>query len=94
MFNLQDVQLMGGMEKIQTALQHYYQFQVIIKPSPDEIKKVFLKSLSTIGINHKEHDIRFVEDDWESPTLRSRQDLVGKYGVMAWKLLNLPIFNK
>ncbi len=50
-------------------LQHYYQFQVIIKPSPDEIKKVFLKSLSTIGINHKEHDIRFVEDDWESPTL-------------------------
>ena len=50
-------------------LQHYYQFQVIIKPSPDDIKKVFLRSLSTIGINHKEHDIRFVEDDWESPTL-------------------------
>ena len=50
-------------------LQHYYQFQVIIKPSPDDIKKIFLKSLSTIGINHKEHDIRFVEDDWESPTL-------------------------
>jgi glycyl-tRNA synthetase alpha chain len=50
-------------------LQHYYQFQVIIKPSPDNIKKVFLKSLSAIGINHKEHDIRFVEDDWESPTL-------------------------
>ena len=50
-------------------LQHYYQFQVIIKPSPDDIKRVFLKSLSTIGINHKEHDIRFVEDDWESPTL-------------------------
>ena len=47
----------------------HYQFQVIIKPSPDDIKKVFLKSLSTIGINHKEHDIRFVEDDWESPTL-------------------------
>ena len=50
-------------------LQHYYQFQVIIKPSPDDIKKIFLKSLSKIGINHKEHDIRFVEDDWESPTL-------------------------
>jgi glycyl-tRNA synthetase alpha chain len=50
-------------------LQHYYQFQVIIKPSPEEIKNIFLKSLSTIGINHKEHDIRFVEDDWESPTL-------------------------
>ena len=50
-------------------LQHYYQFQVIIKPSPKEIKNMFLKSLSTIGINHTEHDIRFVEDDWESPTL-------------------------
>ena len=50
-------------------LQHYYQFQVIIKPSPNDIKKVFLKSLIAIGINHKEHDIRFVEDDWESPTL-------------------------
>ena len=50
-------------------LQHYYQFQVIIKPSPLNIKKLFLNSLSVIGINHKEHDIRFVEDDWESPTL-------------------------
>jgi len=50
-------------------LQHYYQFQVIIKPSPKNIKKLFLNSLKTIGINHKEHDIRFVEDDWESPTL-------------------------
>ena len=50
-------------------LQHYYQFQVLIKPSPDNIKKLYLNSLTTIGINHKEHDIRFVEDDWESPTL-------------------------
>ncbi len=50
-------------------LQHYYQFQVIIKPSPSNIKKLFLNSLSTIGIDHKNHDIRFVEDDWESPTL-------------------------
>ena len=50
-------------------LQHYYQFQVIIKPSPKDIKKLYLNSLATIGINHKEHDIRFVEDDWESPTL-------------------------
>ncbi len=50
-------------------LQHYYQFQVIIKPSPLNIKKLYLNSLSAIGINHKEHDIRFVEDDWESPTL-------------------------
>jgi len=50
-------------------LQHYYQFQVLIKPSPENIKNIYLKSLSTVGINHKEHDIRFVEDDWESPTL-------------------------
>ncbi len=50
-------------------LQHYYQFQVIIKPSPLNIKKLYLHSLSVIGINHKDHDIRFVEDDWESPTL-------------------------
>ncbi len=59
----------GRYGKNPNRLQHYYQFQVIIKPSPDEIKKVFLKSLVTIGIDHKEHDIRFVEDDWESPTL-------------------------
>ena len=50
-------------------LQHYYQFQVLIKPSPDNIKKLFLNSLSFLGIKHEEHDIRFVEDDWESPTL-------------------------
>ena len=50
-------------------LQHYYQFQVIIKPSPENIKKLFLNSLSTLGIENKNHDIRFVEDDWESPTL-------------------------
>tara|TARA_B100001559_G_scaffold32174_1_gene24475 strand:+ start:793 stop:1683 length:891 start_codon:yes stop_codon:yes gene_type:complete len=50
-------------------LQHYYQFQVLIKPSPKEIKKLYLNSLASIGIDHKHHDIRFVEDDWESPTL-------------------------
>ena len=50
-------------------LQHYYQFQVIIKPSPKNIKKLYLNSLSAIGIKNQEHDIRFVEDDWESPTL-------------------------
>ena len=50
-------------------LQHYYQFQVIIKPSPTNIKKLYLNSLSVIGIDYKNHDIRFVEDDWESPTL-------------------------
>ena len=50
-------------------LQHYYQFQVLIKPSPKNIKKLYLNSIASIGINHDEHDIRFVEDDWESPTL-------------------------
>ena len=50
-------------------LQHYYQYQVIIKPSPNDIKKVYLRSLATIGIDIKNHDIRFIEDDWESPTL-------------------------
>ena len=50
-------------------LQHYYQFQVLIKPSPKDIKKIYLNSLSSVGIKYEEHDIRFVEDDWESPTL-------------------------
>ena len=50
-------------------LQHYYQFQVLIKPSPKDIKKMYLNSLSSVGIKYEEHDVRFVEDDWESPTL-------------------------
>ncbi|MBN8511865.1 MAG: glycine--tRNA ligase subunit alpha [Rickettsiales bacterium] len=50
-------------------MQHYYQFQVILKPSPDDIVDLYLKSLEYIGIDSKKHDIRFVEDDWESPTL-------------------------
>ncbi len=50
-------------------LQHYYQFQVIIKPSPDNIQNLYLQSLAAIGIEIEKHDIRFVEDDWESPTL-------------------------
>ncbi len=50
-------------------LQHYYQFQVILKPSPDDIQDIYLKSLKRLGIDPLEHDIRFVEDDWESPTL-------------------------
>jgi glycyl-tRNA synthetase alpha chain len=50
-------------------LQHYYQFQVIIKPTPDDIQNLYLKSLQEIGIEIEKHDIRFVEDDWESPTL-------------------------
>lgn len=50
-------------------MQHYYQFQVIIKPSPDNIQNLYLESLTRIGIDVNKHDIRFVEDDWESPTL-------------------------
>ncbi|MCW5732311.1 MAG: glycine--tRNA ligase subunit alpha [Alphaproteobacteria bacterium] len=50
-------------------LQHYYQFQVILKPSPPDIQDIYLRSLAAIGLDHRQHDIRFVEDDWESPTL-------------------------
>ena len=50
-------------------LQHYYQFQVLLKPSPDNIQELYLESLKTLGIDPLKHDIRFVEDDWESPTL-------------------------
>jgi glycyl-tRNA synthetase alpha chain len=50
-------------------LQHYYQFQVILKPSPPDIQDIYLESLVAIGIDPLKHDIRFVEDDWESPTL-------------------------
>ncbi len=50
-------------------LQHYFQFQVILKPSPDDVLEVYLESLKALGIDPAKHDIRFVEDDWESPTL-------------------------
>ena len=58
--------------------QHYYQYQVIIKPSPDQIQETYLSSLEKLGINTKNHDIRFVEDNWESPTL-------GAWGV-GWEV--------
>lgn len=50
-------------------LQHYYQYQVIMKPSPENIQEIYLDSLRSVGIDPLKHDIRFVEDDWESPTL-------------------------
>src|SRR6056297_2707765 len=50
-------------------LQHYYQFQVILKPSPADVQDLYLQSLKVLGIDSLEHDVRFVEDDWESPTL-------------------------
>jgi glycyl-tRNA synthetase alpha chain len=50
-------------------LQHYYQYQVILKPSPDDVQDLYLQSLRALGISPKQHDIRFMQDDWESPTL-------------------------
>jgi len=50
-------------------LQHYYQYQVILKPAPADVQDIYLDSLRTLGINPKQHDIRFMQDDWESPTL-------------------------
>ena len=59
-------------------LQHYYQYQVILKPTSLDVQDIYLKSLEAIGINLKEHDVRFVEDNWESPTL-------GAWGV-GWEV--------
>ena len=50
-------------------MQHYYQYQVVLKPAPDDIQTVYLDSLNELGIDPRKHDIRFVQDDWESPTL-------------------------
>ena len=60
-------------------LQHYYQFQVMMKPSPEDSQRLYLDSLEAIGLNLDEHDIRFVEDDWESPTLGA-----AGYGWEVW----------
>ncbi len=59
----------GRYGKNPNRLQHYYQFQVILKPSPNDVQKLYLRSLKTLGVDPLDHDIRFVEDDWESPTL-------------------------
>ena len=59
----------GRYAKNPNRLQHYYQFQTILKPSPDNSQKLYLGSLKAIGLDPLDHDIRFVEDDWESPTL-------------------------
>ena len=50
-------------------LQHYYQFQVVLKPSPDNIQELYLESLKVLGLDTSIHDVRFVEDNWQSPTL-------------------------
>ena len=59
----------GRYGKNPNRLQHYYQFQVVLKPSPDNIQQLYLDSLTALGIDTLVHDIRFVEDNWESPTL-------------------------
>ena len=59
----------GRYRDISNRLQRYYQFQVVMKPSPDEFQELFLDSLAALGIQFGENDIRFVEDDWESPSL-------------------------
>ena len=59
-------------------LQHYYQYQVILKPSPDNIQELYLESLASIGLDLNTHDVRFVEDNWESPTL-------GAWGI-GWEV--------
>jgi glycyl-tRNA synthetase alpha chain len=59
-------------------VQHYYQYQVLIKPSPDNIQEIYLASLKVLGIQPEDHDVRFVEDNWESPTL-------GAWGV-GWEV--------
>jgi glycyl-tRNA synthetase alpha chain len=59
-------------------LSHYYQFQVLLKPAPENIQELCLESLAAIGIDYNKHDIRFVEDDWESPT-------IGAWGL-GWEL--------
>lgn len=68
----------GRYGKNPNRLQHYYQYQVLLKPSPEESQKLYLESLAAIGIDIKSHDIRFIEDDWESPTL-------GAWGV-GWEV--------
>ncbi|MFN9173958.1 MAG: glycine--tRNA ligase subunit alpha [Synechocystis sp.] len=61
-----------------TRVQHYFQYQVLIKPSPNNIQEIYLDSLRVLGIHPEDHDIRFVEDNWESPTL-------GAWGV-GWEV--------
>jgi glycyl-tRNA synthetase alpha chain len=74
-------------------LQHYYQYQVVLKPSPVNIQELYIDSLRALGIDPNAHDIRFVEDDWESPTLGPGA-WAGKSGWMAWKSPSSPTSRK
>ncbi len=74
-------------------LQHYYQFQVIIKPSPPDLQELYLGSLRAIGLDPLIHDVRFVEDDWESPTWVPGA-WAGRSGATAWKSASSPISSR
>ena len=69
-------------------MQHYYQFQVLIKPSPVNAQELYLGSLAAIGLDPNDHDVRFVEDDWESPTLGA-WGLGGRSGLTVWRSRSL-----
>ncbi len=71
--------------------QHYFQFQVLIKPSPDGIQETYLASLEALGIQQRDHDIRFVEDNWESPTLGRRIGRCRKVKSLGQAVDRLPI---
>ena len=70
---------MGGSAKTRIASFKHHQFQVILKPAPDDVQQLYLESLEACGINPRQHDIRFEEDNWESPTL-------GAWGI-GWQVL-------
>ena len=72
---------------------YYYQYQVILKPSPDNVQELYLGSLEALGIDLAKHDVRFVEDDWESPTLGA-WGLGWEVWLMGWKSPSLPISNR
>ena len=74
-------------------LQHYYRFQVLLKPCPADIQDLYLGSLDAIGIDRNLHDVRFVEDDWENPTVGAWVS-AGKSGVTVWKSASSPISSR
>ena len=69
MFSRLAVRPMGGMEKIRIASNAYYQFQVLLKPAPEDSRELYEASLAHLGLDKRRHDFQYAEDDWESPTL-------------------------
>ncbi len=74
-------------------LQHYYQYQVVLKPAPENILDLYLGSLEALGLDLKQNDVRFVEDDWESPTLGAWGS-AGSAGATAWKSRSSLTFSR